>query len=162
MKFRARLVHVFKNWKLLFKNFCGNTCGWKNVLKYVKCCLKTENCCLKTLTKHPLINLLLCCWKPIPNHSLSSRTVVTKTMEKKEKKKKSVILEFYIYIYICLNNSSGAVLLYLADMIRPINWQQTRTPPLHSHAVVYSNSLQLVLQFHHGNRCSQASIFQTP
>ena len=52
--FRARLVHVFKNWKLLFENFCGNTCGWKSVLKYVKCCLKTENCCLKTLTKHPL------------------------------------------------------------------------------------------------------------
>ena len=52
---RARLVHVFKNWKLLFENFYGNTCGWKSVLKYVKCCLKTENCCLKTLTKHPLI-----------------------------------------------------------------------------------------------------------
>ena len=52
--FRARLVHVFKNWKLLFKIFYGNTCGWKSVLKYVKCCLKTENCCLKTLTKHPL------------------------------------------------------------------------------------------------------------
>ena len=51
---RARLVHVFKNWKLLFKNFCGNTCGWKSVLKNVKCCLKTENYCLKTLTKHPL------------------------------------------------------------------------------------------------------------
>ena len=48
------MVHVFKNWKLLFENFCGNTCGWKSVLKYVKCCLKTENCCLKTLTKHPL------------------------------------------------------------------------------------------------------------
>ena len=53
-EFKARLVYVFKNWKLLFKNFCGNTCGWKSVLKYVKCCLKTENCCLKTLTKHPL------------------------------------------------------------------------------------------------------------
>ena len=52
---RTRLVHVFKNWKLLFKNFCGNTCGWKSVLKYVKCCLKTENCCLKILTKHPLV-----------------------------------------------------------------------------------------------------------
>ena len=49
------MVHVFKNWKLLFENFYGNTCGWKSVLKYVKCCLKTENCCLKTLTKHPLI-----------------------------------------------------------------------------------------------------------
>ena len=57
--FRARLVHVFKNWKLLFENFCGNTCGWKSVLKYVKYCLKTENCCLKTLTKHPL-NLFTC------------------------------------------------------------------------------------------------------
>ena len=52
--FRARLVHVFKNWKFLFENFCEKTCGWKSVLKYVKCCLKTENCCLKTLTKHPL------------------------------------------------------------------------------------------------------------
>ena len=53
-KVRARLVHVFKNWKLLFENICGNTCGWKSALKYVKCCLKTENCCLKTQTKHPL------------------------------------------------------------------------------------------------------------
>ena len=51
---RARLACVFKNWKLLFKNICGNTCGWKNVLKCVKCCLKTENSCLKTQTKHPL------------------------------------------------------------------------------------------------------------
>ena len=58
---RARLVDVFKNWKLLFKNFCGNTCGWKSVCKYVKCCLKTENCCLETLTKHPL-NLLRVIW----------------------------------------------------------------------------------------------------
>ena len=24
---RVRLVHMFKNWKLLFKNICGNTCG---------------------------------------------------------------------------------------------------------------------------------------
>ena len=45
---------LFKNWKLLFKKFCRNTCGWKSVWKYVKCCLKTENCCLETLTKHPL------------------------------------------------------------------------------------------------------------
>ena len=52
---RARLVHVFKNWKLLFENICGNTCGWKNALKCVKCCLKTENSCLKTQTKHPLV-----------------------------------------------------------------------------------------------------------
>ena len=51
---RVRLVHVFKNWKLLFKNFCGNICGWKSVWKCVQCYLKTENCCLKTLTKHPL------------------------------------------------------------------------------------------------------------
>ena len=50
----ARLVHVFKNWKLLFENIFGNTCGWKSALKYVKCCLKTENCCLKSQTKHPL------------------------------------------------------------------------------------------------------------
>ena len=47
----SRLVHVFKNWKLLFENICENTCGWKNVWKCVKCCLKTENCCLKTQTK---------------------------------------------------------------------------------------------------------------
>ena len=51
---RARLVCVFKNWKLLFKNIYGNTCGWKSVLK---CCLKTENGCLKTQTKHPLYSL---------------------------------------------------------------------------------------------------------
>ena len=51
---RARLVYVFKNWKLLFKNIYGNTCRWKSVLKWVKCCLKTENGCLKTQTKHPL------------------------------------------------------------------------------------------------------------
>ena len=51
---RARLVCVFKNWKLLFKKIYGNTCGWKSMLKCVKCCLKTENCCLKTQTKHPL------------------------------------------------------------------------------------------------------------
>ena len=51
---RVRLVHMFKNWKLLFKNICGNTCGWKSTLKCVKCCLKTENYCLKLLTKHPL------------------------------------------------------------------------------------------------------------
>ena len=53
---RARLVYVFKNWKLLFENICGNTCGWKSALKCVKCCLKTENSCLKSQTKHPLIN----------------------------------------------------------------------------------------------------------
>ena len=46
-------IPVFKNWKLLFKNIYGNTCGWKSALKYVKCCLKTENGCLKILTKHP-------------------------------------------------------------------------------------------------------------
>ena len=51
--FRARLVHVFKNWKLLFENICGNTCGWKSALKCVKCCLKIENSCLKSQTKHP-------------------------------------------------------------------------------------------------------------
>ena len=54
---RARLVCVFKNWKLLFKNICGNTCRWKSVLKCVKCCLKIKNCCLKTQTKHPLKSL---------------------------------------------------------------------------------------------------------
>ena len=54
LKHYGPLVHVFKNWKLLFKNFCGNTCGWKSVWKYVKCCLKTENCCLETFTKYPL------------------------------------------------------------------------------------------------------------
>ena len=45
---RARLVHVFKNWKLLFENICENTCGWKSVLKCVKCCLKTKNGFLKS------------------------------------------------------------------------------------------------------------------
>ena len=50
---RARLVHVFKNWKLLFENIFGNTCGWKSALKCVKCCLKTKNSCLKLQTKHP-------------------------------------------------------------------------------------------------------------
>ena len=45
---------MFKNWKLLFKNICGNTYGWKNALKCVKCCLKIENDCLKSLTKHLL------------------------------------------------------------------------------------------------------------
>ena len=59
-RLRARLVYIFKNWKLLFKNFCKNTCRWKNILKYVKYCLKTENCCLKTLTKHPLNRVLIC------------------------------------------------------------------------------------------------------
>ena len=53
-KFRGRLLCVFKNWKLLFKNICENTCGWKSILKCVKCCLKTENGCLKTQTKHSL------------------------------------------------------------------------------------------------------------
>ena len=42
-----RLVHVFKNWKLLFENIYKNMCGWKNALKCVKYCLKTQ-------TKHPL------------------------------------------------------------------------------------------------------------
>ena len=27
----ARLVDVFKNWKLLFENICENTYGWKSV-----------------------------------------------------------------------------------------------------------------------------------
>ena len=53
---RVCLVRVFKNCKLLFKNICGNTCGWKSLWKCVKCCLKTENGCLKTQTKHPLSN----------------------------------------------------------------------------------------------------------
>ena len=51
---RARLVYVFKNWKLLFENICENTCGWKSMLKCINCCLKTENNCLKTQTKHSL------------------------------------------------------------------------------------------------------------
>ena len=51
---KARLVCMFKNWKLLFKKICGNTCGWKSVLKCVKYCLKTENDFLKTQIKHPL------------------------------------------------------------------------------------------------------------
>ena len=37
---------------MLFKNIYRSTCGWKSVLKYVKCCLKIENGCLKTQTKH--------------------------------------------------------------------------------------------------------------
>ena len=53
-KLRVCLVCVFKNWKLLFKNICENMCGWKSMLKYVKCCLKTENSYLKTQTKHLL------------------------------------------------------------------------------------------------------------
>ena len=56
---RVRLVCVFKNWKLLFKKICENTCRWKNVLKCVKYCLKTENSCLKTQTKH-LLYFLTC------------------------------------------------------------------------------------------------------
>ena len=40
--YKARLVHVFKNWKLLFENICENMCGWKSALKCVKCCLKTQ------------------------------------------------------------------------------------------------------------------------
>ena len=55
LKIWGRMVHVFKNWKLLFKNICENMCEWKNALKYVKCCLKTKNNRLKTQTKHPLI-----------------------------------------------------------------------------------------------------------
>ena len=55
-----RLVHVFKNLKLLFENICKNTCGCKNALKYVKCDLKTEKCCLKTQTKHRLSILIVC------------------------------------------------------------------------------------------------------
>ena len=50
----TRLVHVFKNWKLLFKNIYGNTCGWKSIWKYMKCCLKIKNGCLEIQTKHPL------------------------------------------------------------------------------------------------------------
>ena len=50
----ACLVHVFKNWKLLFENICKNTCGWKSTLKCINCYLKTENNCLKIQTKHPL------------------------------------------------------------------------------------------------------------
>ena len=57
---RVRLVHVFKNWKLLFKKFCGNTSEWKSLWKYVKCYLKTENCCLETFTKHPLSSSKVC------------------------------------------------------------------------------------------------------
>ena len=40
---------------MLFKNICRNTCEWKKVLKYMKCCLKTENDCLKTYTTHPIL-----------------------------------------------------------------------------------------------------------
>ena len=51
----VRYVRVFKNWKLFFENICENIYRWKNVLKYVKCCLKTKNSCLKTQTKHPYL-----------------------------------------------------------------------------------------------------------
>ena len=60
-KISARLVCVFKNWKLLSKNICGNTCGWKSVLKCVKYCLKTENGCLKIQTKHPVSHWTMQC-----------------------------------------------------------------------------------------------------
>ena len=50
----VRLVRGFKNWKLLFKNIYRNMCGWKSVLKCVKCCLKIKNSWLKTQTKHLL------------------------------------------------------------------------------------------------------------
>ena len=63
---RIRLVYVFKNWKLLFKNICENTCGWKSTLKCVKYCLKTENGCLKILTKHPLSSHTCKCNSPFP------------------------------------------------------------------------------------------------
>ena len=42
LELRFHLVYVFKNWKLLFKNICKNTCEWKSTLKCVKYCLKTE------------------------------------------------------------------------------------------------------------------------
>ena len=70
-RLRARLVHVFKNWKLLFENICGNTCGWKSALKCVKCCLKTKNGCLKTQTKHPLCYP----WFDFLGKSISSKTI---------------------------------------------------------------------------------------
>ena len=57
--FTTRLVYVFKNWKLLFKNIYKNTYRWKNVWKYVKCYLKTKNDCLKIQTKHPLCDFLV-------------------------------------------------------------------------------------------------------
>ena len=53
-RLRARLVYVFKNLKLLFKNICENTYEWKSVLKCVKYYLKTENGWLNIQTKHPL------------------------------------------------------------------------------------------------------------
>ena len=55
-EFKAHLIHVFKNWKLLFENICENMCEWKNVWKYVKYCLKTKNYCLKIQIKHPFNN----------------------------------------------------------------------------------------------------------
>ena len=44
-------VCVCKNWKLLFKNIYEKYVWVKNVLKYVKYYLKTENNCLKTQIK---------------------------------------------------------------------------------------------------------------
>ena len=72
------MVYVFKNWKLLFENICGNTCGWKSTLKCVKCCLKSENSCLKTLTKHP------------QNHSISFFA--------RDLDRDIVLLELFVYI----------------------------------------------------------------
>ena len=62
VRLRARLVHVFKKWKLLFENICENTCEWKSVWECVKCCLKTKNCYLKIQTKHPLNILVQWAW----------------------------------------------------------------------------------------------------
>ena len=76
--FQAGLVHVFKNWKLLFENIYRNTCRWKSALKYVKCYLKTENDCLKTQTKHPPHSFNFCL--------LWAREVTKLSIQKKKKR----------------------------------------------------------------------------
>ena len=70
------MVHVFKNWKLLFENIYGNTCEWKSMWKYVKCCLKTKNGCLKIQTKHPI--------------NIFSKPAFIKNKIKKKKEKKNL------------------------------------------------------------------------
>ena len=88
---------------MLFKNFCGNMCGWKSVLKYVKCCLKTENYCLETLTKHTLsICLSLSGWWQWRYHitfSLSRGNIVT--------------FVFWVVIHMNINNLDARLSPYV-------------------------------------------------
>ena len=74
------LICVFKNWKLLFKNIFENMCRWKNVLKYVKCYLKTENGYLKIQTKHPLRHNC-----PSPFHQTQFTKYISRRLWEKER-----------------------------------------------------------------------------